>query len=105
MPAKKKKKIRPITVSPYSYIILTWFAFLLVLIRILYFVLNRISIAEKKRVGILNESQALSIHVIVTNFYRNIIDTQPVISSIAMHSCISATESYHQIHIIWELGS
>lgn len=97
--------MRSITVSSYSYIILTSFAFLLVLIRILCFVLNRIEIAENKRVGILNESQALSIHVIVTNFNRNIIDTELVIISIAMHSCVSATESDHQIHIIWELGS
>lgn len=66
--------------------------------------LNRIEIAEK-RAGILNESQALSIRAIVTNFYRNVIDTELVISTIAMHSCISATESNHQIPIIWELGS
>lgn len=106
MQAKNKnKKNKSITVFPYSYIIMTWFAFLLVLIRTLCLVLNTIAIAEEKRVSILNESQVLSIHVIVTNFYRNVIDTELAISSIAMHSCISLTESNHQTHIIWELGS
>lgn len=57
----------------YSYSILTSFAFLLMLIRILCFVLNKIEIAEK-RVGVLDESQALSILVIVTNIYRNVIE-------------------------------
>lgn len=49
-------------------------------------------------------TQAFSIHVIVTNLYGNIIDTELVINSIAMHSYISEIDNDHQIHIIWELG-
>lgn len=64
LPKRLKKKF--IIISLYSYIIMTWFAFLIVLIRILCFVLNKIEITGEKRIGILNESQALSIHVIGT---------------------------------------
>lgn len=63
---KLKKKTKSIIISLYSYIIMTWFAFLIVLIRILCFVLNKIEITGEKTIGILNESQALSIHVIRT---------------------------------------
>jgi len=41
----------------------------------------------------------------VTNLYRNTTDTEVVISSIAMHFCISTTENDNQIHIIWQLES
>lgn len=42
----RKKKKRFINVYWYSYIILSWFSFLQVLIRVLWFVLNRVEIAE-----------------------------------------------------------